>query len=321
MVDDMSWQERLRRLDVDLAAGKLSGRQYAIIRDSLLAEAAEIAALNAELRRPARARAKARPAGGARALLHTDRPTTAPSPADQEPTESIPACDLTLPMTPVEPPTVIIPRPPAAEPPARSSLPLVALTVIALLLIGAGVWLLASPSDTGSPEAATRQSAPAEPTPTTLADRLPPLPGVIDDRSGVHEIDAALKRDLIGRDDAAVLKKHHARDLWWHGSIRRGTSYVLLVAENDTADDARAIAKALQAAAREQTPKIDSIGDPKLPTFAKYGKKSGLYRVIYPSGRYTVRISVVQAPPDDKRSMRARLAVVADDVSAVLPPR
>lgn len=317
----MSWQERLRRLDTDLAAGRLSGRQYAIIRDSLLTEAAEIAELNAELGRPARARATARPLGGARVLLHTDRPTTAPSPADQQPTESIPACDLTLPLKPVEPPTVIIPRPQAAEPPPRNRLPLVAVAVIALLLIGGGVWLLSGPSQTGSPQAATQPSAPAEPAPVTLADRLPALPGVIDDRSGSYRVENALKRDLIGRDDAVVLDKYAVGKLTWQGSIRRGTSYVLLVAENDTPADARTTAKALRALARERTPAVDPIGHPALPTFGAVNKKSGLYRVIFQSGRYTVRISAVQAPPDDKRGMRERLAVVADDVTEVLPPR
>ncbi|WAL65509.1 hypothetical protein ORV05_32250 [Amycolatopsis cynarae] len=126
----MSWQEELRRLDAELASGKISLRQHRKQREELLAAVSggfRPAPSPAPAPPPAQ-QAPPEPAGGTPAwpqaeplgtsaarLLASDVPTTAPSPADERATESMryPSLDDT--------PTVI-------TNPARPGMPLPGLT-------------------------------------------------------------------------------------------------------------------------------------------------------------------------------------------------
>ncbi|WP_028848271.1 hypothetical protein [Thermocrispum agreste] len=104
----MSWQEELRRLDADLAAGRLTKDQYVLRREELLAQASAAPGMPYTTASPASTAGNSaapaaqqtpdnpnlirpgRPPVPAHELLATNRPTTAPSPADFQPTEAIP---------------------------------------------------------------------------------------------------------------------------------------------------------------------------------------------------------------------------------------
>lgn len=102
----MGWQEDLQQLDAELAAGRIDQHEHRRRRDDLLAEASSGAAVYPSTPRwqstnPGRAerprteqRGRAEPPAkqpvpDAAALLRTDRPTTAPSPADAKQTDAM----------------------------------------------------------------------------------------------------------------------------------------------------------------------------------------------------------------------------------------
>ncbi|MFD8492535.1 hypothetical protein [Amycolatopsis sp. NPDC059657] len=175
----MSWQEELRRLDAELAAGKLSHDQHRKLRDELLAGASgggTASPVASPLRRPAGGRQQgwqsANPGLDAprtappkrEAPLHealtNGRRTTAPSPADQRQTEAIaypnPFDQPTIvhaavqPIPPLAAPRHAAPPPPPVDegfrpaPPRNRRKPVWAFLAVGVLLVLAlivgGVW-------------------------------------------------------------------------------------------------------------------------------------------------------------------------------------
>jgi hypothetical protein len=260
---EMSWQEELRKLDADLAAGKLTKAQYVSRREELLAEASSA---------PARPRQSTdaptekeritpgKPPVSAQDLLATDRPTTAPSPADEQPTDSIPypakpPAQETKPYErPAAPP--VPPVPPQQTPPRAmpnrigtqdQALPaapeeastgkgkvLVAVGIVVAVLIGGAVWWFSSTENTDTPPSAappqktTTQASPAPRAGSSgpgsvsgLVDELPQLPGVLNRNSGTYTPAEAAQRKLFGVDEAALLDTTDVERVTWKGSSRR----------------------------------------------------------------------------------------------------
>lgn len=262
----MSWQEALRRIDGDLAAGKLSKEQYALRREELLAEASSTTAEQPSQAPDQQETTPApvpppQPQVPAKDLLTTSRPMTAPSPADQQPTERMaypkrkPLSRKAAPVRQAEvPPPVPAPRPAQQQPtrpqpirqqptqpmfePARPAKPappkapggrptaafLVLGVVIALVVIGGGLWWLTSGGDENPQAGPPATSQPEEPPssgPSELVDELPQLPGVLNRGSGTFAPDEGAKRKLYGDDEALLLKRQGVREVTWKGSSRR----------------------------------------------------------------------------------------------------
>lgn len=350
----VSWQEDLRRIDADLAAGKLSKEQYAVKREELLAEASSASTRTAgqEAQRPADVPAKGSRQVPAKDLLTTDRPTTAPSPADERSTDSMPhprpqPVQQPVPVRPGEiPPPVPAARPrrindvPPPEPPPPDRHNGAALTwlflglglLLVVGLIGAGVWWLAADDsgDTAGPPPAPTSEPASSPPPTTtgkpeLIDRLPELPGVLNRNSGTFSAAEGAERKLYGDDEALLLEQQGVKKVTWKGSSRRAgkaeMAYVVLVADNSSARKAESTAKALRALSKSRVPAAEGLpGYKQLPTFRRISEQSNVYRVIYTSGSRTVRVGVVQSPGTDAKRLSAELADLLEQITAELPP-
>lgn len=296
----MSWQEELRRIDGDLAAGRLSKEQYAVRREELLAEASS-APVTTTQREPVEPEGRPdvsaviSPPVPAKDLLTTDRQTTAPSPADERSTDSMPhplrrqADREPEPVKPSDVPPPVpwaapAPRPaapqrdvPHALPPLpgplaekrRGAVPtwmFLALGVlIVAALIGGGLWWLATgdepdpagqpPPSTTEPAKTTEAAEPADP-----ADELPELPGVLNRNSGTFSPQEGVKRKLYGEDEALLLKQQGVRKVTWKGSSRTAgdtaMAYVILVAENRSPAKAESTARVLRGLSRSRVPQV-----------------------------------------------------------------
>jgi hypothetical protein len=211
----MGWQEELRRLDAELAAGRITHDRHRKLREELLASASGGAAPS-PVASPLRRRAEQPwqstnpglpPAPAAAAITPppkpvppsflTDRPTSAPSPADLRRTDSIPYPQQNN--APINRPAVPQPAvPPPLPPPipANAARPettrpmddpfraksrnrptwvfLAAGVLLVLALIIVGVWWVRP--GTGNTQAAT--TAPSQPTtaPPMGSTTVPPSP-------------------------------------------------------------------------------------------------------------------------------------------------
>lgn len=351
----MSWQEELRRLDAELAQGKLSKLQYTAQREELLAKASSSPQAKPSARRPHPTKTPVKPSStvSASTLLTTARPTSAPSPADERSTDSMPH-----PPPPPKPAPPRVPAPlmplmpqrsgqrqdgPAAQPlPPLPQVPhedhsrgavraklFVALgSVVAIALIVGGVWWM---SRGGDADMATRVTGATTAAPTTtteppqLFDRLPELPGVLNQDSGTFTVAEGVHRELYGPAEAAVLKEQDVSNVTWKGSSRTSASgdaaYVVLVVENENPAAARATDKALRRLANDRARRIEPLDrDGAVPTFKLKASKSTAYFVIYPSDRYTVLISSGQTPAHDDAEMRVTLADMLTGVTDTLVP-
>jgi len=351
----VSWQEDLRRIDADLAAGKLSKEQYAVKREELLAEASSATPGTAgqEAQRPADAAPKGSRQVPAKDLLTTDRPTTAPSPADENSTDSMPHPRPQPVQQPVAvqpgdvPPPVPAARPyrindlPPREPPPHDQHNGAALTwlflglglLLVVGLIAAGVWWLAvdDSDDSAAPPPAPTSDPAGSPPPTTttgkpeLIDRLPELPGVLNRNSGTFSAAEGAERKLYGNDEALLLEQQGVEKVTWKGSSRRAgkaeMAYVVLVAHNASARKAESTAKALRSLSKSRVPAAEGLpGYKQLPTFRRISEQSNVYRVIYTSGSRTVRVGVVQSPGTDAKRLTAELTDLLKQITAELPP-
>lgn len=350
----MSWQEELRRLDAELAQGKLSKLQYTAQREELLAKASSAPEAKPSARRPHPTKTPAKPSAtvSASALLTTARSTSAPSPADERSTDSMPH----PPPPPPGPAPPRVPEPPPLMPqrsgqrqdgPAAQPLPplpqvphedhrgavraklFVALgAVVAIVLIAGGVWWMTS-DGSASPVAAPAGNETTTTAPTTsapeLLDRLPELPGVLNQDSGTFTVDEGVHRKFYGPAEAAVLKKQDVRNVTWKGSSRTSASgdaaYVVLVVENEDSSAAKSTDKALRRLAHDRARRIEPLDrDGAVPTFKLKAGQSTAYFVVYPSDRYTVLISSGQTPAHDEKDMRVTLADMLTGVAETLVP-
>lgn len=337
----MSWQEELRRLDIALAAGKLSKEQYAAQREELLAAASSGDQAKSE-RATVDTNAAKRPRAAARDLLNTERSTTAPSPADERSTDSMPhprapqgsgiqrpSVDHKLPPpVPAHAPLTIAQGPPAppSSPRGRertlhTGLFLTLGVIVALALIGGGIWWLGDDQDDPT-EAAPRSSssAPAQP---SIYDRLPELPGVFNLDSGTYSVAEGAARKFYGKREAQIFREHNVRQVVWKGSNRLESgghaAYVVVVAEHEDARTAATVTKSLSQLVRGKAKRTDPIGG--LPTFTHRTRNSTLsYGIVFASDRYTLIVSGVQVNLEDDAQLKTDMSGLVKDLTAAFPP-
>lgn len=324
----MTWQEDLRRIDSDLAAGKLSKEQYAVKREELLAEAAAVDV-------PAETLTTTPPPVPAKALLTTTRMTTAPSPADERSTDSMPHPKVSLRPKDTPPPAVkpseIVPpvappqpmrpvRPPmpqaslASDQQLRNAVPasdrlvgrrwvalFVGMSVLLAAALIAGMWWLT----TGEP---SPPEPSAGPQPTADAKQLPiaelegrsirvehvRTPGELED---LDYLTAPERQAYRGAHPSAVGLGYH--------TLRNGTGVVILVVRcgppgSDTrlADQLRELH--LEAGAKRLA---DAPRGIRLTGFQDKRNGHGYIRAHYTSNRHVVRIGI-----DSPRGVKAARA-------------
>lgn len=290
----MQWQERLRTLDHQLAAGELTPAEHRLLADELLAEAAG----------PRRAE---------------------PEPAVEEP---LPAPEEPAPARFVEPT-----RPPLSgvdlftntQEPGRPWIG-VLIAVLALALVGAGLWwLLSDPTGdpTGGPPSAqptattTATSAPAGPADpaAALMAALPELPGTA---IGPPALVPSGIGTQLGLYPPAVAKATAGGlGLVDAASIGDGTSYAIAALDSPDATTATA---AVDYAVRNGWAEVDRAPLPDGVTVLRTSPSGrDVHRAVYRSGRWTVllTVSITGTDPD---AARTQFDLVAARLVAAVPP-
>ncbi|MFD0200109.1 MULTISPECIES: hypothetical protein [Saccharothrix] len=207
--DAMDWQDTLRRLDADLAAGRISPAEHTKRRDQVLAEAA----------------------------------SGRPAPHDPDSTQVI---RVTSPAPPA--PWAPVPRGPSldgaavfatARKPRRKGSALVVLAVLALA--AASIWWFAIGTGTtgdAAPPPTTSTSQSAQPT-------IPELPGTKGAHGPVLTVDDAVRLKLIALDEADVLKGNGVTEILFANATAARTSYAVVVARTGSSEQAEKVAEGL----------------------------------------------------------------------------
>ncbi|MFC3453217.1 hypothetical protein [Amycolatopsis speibonae] len=395
----MSWQDELRQLDVELAAGRVGHAEHRRKRDELLAEASGgtmPSPVPSPLRRPGGEWHSANPAARPveqpavtvqesqpyqqptqpyrqpqsyqqtqpvyppppatveqpkpreakkSAIPHiADHKTTAPSPADINPTVYLRA----------EPPPVRDrpstrelnrPLPPLApEPGPRHQAPAedyavvgerkptwlfiaAGVLVVLTLIIGGTLWLGSSPSS----NVADRPPSPSVALPpdglapsgqpnsgqTPLEDRLPALPGTPSKDNSTMSVAKGVELNFYSKAAADYLASKNVASITYKGSNEGTNGYLVLVIPANDAKDATAIVKyfrenSINAGLREQR-----VGDRLALVGANQnGQLSGFG---YVSGTMAVTTWVSQPLGGDAQALDTRLGQTLTSLDTVLP--
>ncbi|MEU6641404.1 hypothetical protein ABZ863_02530 [Saccharomonospora sp. NPDC046836] len=332
----MTWQERLRRLDAELAAGTISHDQHRRRREDILAEAsgsplvsppatphdnpdgaprwqAANPAASAQLNPQPSAQAAVPPSQqpttpalpqkvNPAALLATSRPTTAPSPADTE---------LTMPISRLHVPPPPIP----AENRGRTrTWLLISLGVfLALAAIIGGAWWLGR-GDTTDPapgqETSTQQDV-------ALEDRLPVLPGQPNPQNSTVAVRRGADLGLYTEQTAALLTRNGAQEVLYRASADGPTAYFLLAIPMASPDAARNTAQQMRDSALGAGYTRSSAPDDTLT--GELGERT-LAGTWYASGDVAVNLWVSQPLPATAADLSEPLTAVVAELRRVLPP-
>lgn len=208
--------------------------------------------------------------------------------------------------------------------------------IVALAVVGGVVWYLAFRND-DAPAAQSSQDPPAsqqpqsQPSsqpppsqppsadvPSNLGDAVAPLPGVADKNSGTITAARAGQLKQIAPLEVKAANDNGVTDVIFRGSTHGTFGNALLVFTTPDAKSASNLAAA-------ETKYLKDTGFTEgeqlrdgIPVLEWTGGGATVYRVVYTTGKYTVRFGVAQrdANPDD---LRKELEAVADTILAVLP--
>jgi hypothetical protein len=323
----MSWQEELRRLDVELATGRITQERYRKLRDELLAGNSGGTApspVASPLRRPAGQHWQSiypdpRPQSTtpltSAPLFPTDQPMSAPSPADTRATDSMPVPRMTnapIDRSTVVRPADVRPSPPTipmgmAQPGSTRSLddpfpsalrsarkavwPFIVLGVLLVLaLIIGGIWWLAgSVSSQGPPKAA----APAP----TVEKQLPSLPGLADKNNSTVSTAKGVELGLYPVQAADAFTKSGATEVIYRGSTAGDNAYFVLVVPTKTPQNARAVVDFLSTTALNS-----GFSQNQTSQFAVSGQRGDRWMsgTWYSSGNNMVNLWVSQRSNGDR---------------------
>ncbi|HJQ46019.1 MAG TPA: hypothetical protein VJ870_06810 [Amycolatopsis sp.] len=342
----MSWQDELRRLDAALAEGRITLHEHRRQREELLAAASggltpsPVAAplagpqsVNPAHRPPPQPEPK--PSASA-ALLASDRPTSAPSPADQRATERMPYPPIT------ETPTVVtraIGPLPGLVPPRRPTVPplptvpvrkpakkptwlfvTVGVVLVLAMIIAATVLLKASDDTTGT--AAPAQVAPADALEMAAA-KVPTLPGAANPGNATMPLDQAVGLQLISQADANLMKSAGASQVIFRGSndpanSPNGDMLLVVPASSKAAADQLTVGmrKELTAGGFTMSALGQAQSDLAFTASSPAGRVMALW---YASGTLAVGMGVSQPLTGDPAQLRTRLDQIRKQVTSAFP--
>ncbi|GHF58631.1 hypothetical protein FHX82_000334 [Amycolatopsis bartoniae] len=357
----MSWQEELRRLDADLAAGRISLREHRKQREELLAAASGGVAPSpfTSPRMPAAQEAvpawptaepvpeppappapapAAAPAsqGRSAALLESSVPTSAPSPADHRPTDSMrypPIHEAPTVITPAIPhgtlPSLVPLSPPRDEVPPLPTRPerpdrrkptwlFLALGVfLVLVLIGGATWFLGNRETSNTTAGGTTAAAPQTSSAVPVEQRVPALPGTPDPNNSTVSVDKGVELGLYPVEAADVYKRNGVSEIVYRASSEGDEQYFLLVIHAGSASQAQAVTNYMRGGALSSGYTV-LPADPSVATGTKSGRT--MNGTWYSSGDVSVVLWVSQPAGRAEDQLRQHLDQERSELRAALPP-
>lgn len=362
----MSWQEELRRLDAELAGGKISLHEHRKQRDELLAAASGggVASPVAAPLWPVDASSgwqsdnPVRPAADPPeprvpadqpeppetskpgALFVPGRPTRAPSPADERPTDSMryPAMAEapTVITRPVQPSPLPALTPPyslgGTQPPTGPSLDkprggrptwlfLVLGVVVVLGLIIGATWLSSAPTTSGAGSAAPSSTI-VNPG-LAVESKLPSLPGTPNPENSTMPVDKAVQLQIISAQDAAKIRASGGQEVVYRASSDAAdvnSGYLLLAIPTSSATDAAQLVKELRDSLTTAGFRADALGQTNAEVAYTGSNPAGRVTALwYASGSVVIGIGVSQPPNANPATLHNRIAQVRNSVTAALP--
>ncbi|SFP88829.1 hypothetical protein SAMN05421810_103753 [Amycolatopsis arida] len=346
----MGWQEELRRLDAELAEGSITHEQHRRLRDELLAAASgggTASPVAQPLHRinfdgpwrstnpglaPQPTQEPPPVESTSAALLASGRPTTAPSPADDRPTEILryprpfpPPAAARPPLGPPPPgfhhPAGPRPYPAPGGPPSPQNrtkptwlfLALGVLLVLALV-VGATWWLSngTNAPDGGGPGEA-QAAAPKRP---DLESRLPALPGAADANSSIMSVEKGAELDLYPIQAVPVFQQHGATEVAYRGAHdSEDHGYFVLAMPTSSPADARQVVDYLFRGALSGG--FTAEADGATVTGTKRDRR--MRGTWYASGAVAVTIWVSQPSTEDETVLRERFDNTVTALRNALP--
>ncbi len=247
----------------------------------------------------------------------TDRPTTAPSPADDRPTAvfgAIPANGQPEPRRLWEDDAK-----PRRGKPTWLFLSLAVLVVLALVV--GGIWFLGNKNDSNDTAAQPPAASSAPNTqPASLEDKLPTLPGTPNPENSTMALDKAVQAKAVSDADANLMRAAGADQLVYHAyaGTDGGTTLIAVPAPS------KAQAGQLVQGLRQNlvTGGFDSSPLGPAATDLLYTGSSPAGRVMafwYTSGGVSVGIGVSGPVGQDPAVLRSRMEEIRAKVAAALP--
>ncbi|ATY15869.1 hypothetical protein CU254_39920 [Amycolatopsis sp. AA4] len=248
----------------------------------------------------------------------TDRPTTAPSPADDRPTAVFGA----IPANGAQPEPRRLWEDDAKPRRSRPTWLFLSLAVLVVLaLVVGGIWFIGAKNDSNDTAAPPPAAASAPNTqPASLEDKLPTLPGTPNPENSTMALDKAVQAKAVSDADANLMRAAGADQLVYHsyGSPEGGTTLIAVPTPS------KAQAGQLVQGLRQNlvTGGFDSSPFGPAATDLLYTGSSPAGRVLafwYTSGGVSVGIGVSGPVGQDPAALRSRMEQIRAKVAAALP--
>ncbi|WP_158684538.1 hypothetical protein [Amycolatopsis orientalis] len=248
----------------------------------------------------------------------TDRPTTAPSPADDRPTAvfgAIPANgNQPEPRRLWEDDTK-----PRRSRPTWLFLSLAVLVVLALVV--GGIWFLGTKNDSNDTAAPPPAASSAPNTqPASLEDKLPTLPGTPSPENSTMALDKAVQAKAVSDADANLMRAAGADQLVYHSYAGTDGGTTLIAVPTPSKAQAGQLVQGLRQ--NLVTGGFDSSPLGPAATDLLYTGSSPAGRVLafwYTSGGVSVGIGVSGPVGQDPAALRSRMEEIRAKVAAALP--
>ncbi|WP_205413184.1 hypothetical protein [Amycolatopsis ruanii] len=276
-------------------------------------------------------------------LLATDKPTSAPSPADERATDSMRFPSIedapTVITNPVPPPARALPSmapPPPLHAPRQQPMPfdpaprlqappkrkptwlfITLGVVVVIAMVAAGVWFLRDQNTTATTTASANSAASS---PEAVEARLPTLPGTPSSNNGTLTVDQGIDLKLYSREEGQLFKDNGAGQVIFRGSAQGPQGYLVLVVPAGSPAAAATITRGLyehSLSAGLQTVPSGSTDAKAVTGSNSAGQMSGTW---YTSGSYAVAIWVSQGLDGDPAALAERLAQTKTSLATALPP-
>ncbi|HEY3709542.1 MAG TPA: hypothetical protein VGL64_09215 [Amycolatopsis sp.] len=264
--------------------------------------------------------------------FHTSRPTTAPSPADLNPTDLLDISGANFDQQD-KPPTPELRQLWEEGPPRRKRPTWLFLSLgvlLALALIVGLTWYIGSKPD----QRGTADSVSAPPVPSasssadpsaTLEDKLPVLTGKPSQDNSTMSLDKAVELKAISQADADLMKTAGANELVYRSDAdadadQADNGTVLLAVPTGSSAQAEVLVKALQGNLVGGGFESAALGP--APTDLLYSASSPAGRVLafwYTSGPVAIGIGASQPLAGDAAALRSRIEQIRTKVAAALP--